>query len=192
MPVNAFGGDRDFGHQRRAGEHHTRHRDALVGDRSHDLIATRDPKVIEEVVEGAQVARRRCVDGGGHPHPEAQPEGRADSCHCFGPGPPAAMRVVHLRRRRSRLICSATLSRGIDSSSRKPLPLNTIPLVNTVVGSNAAQLRTIAPMSGSRNGSPPVRNISCTPQSAASLASRAIRSALSSRRGVCGDDATQQ
>ncbi|COZ29508.1 Uncharacterised protein [Mycobacterium tuberculosis] len=91
----------------------------------------------------------------------------------------------------SRLICKAS-PLGRDSSARRPRPLNTMPLVRTVVGNCFTQVAMIVSMSGSRNGSPPVRNSSRTPQRAASPTIRPIRSAPSSRCGVLGDDETQQ
>ena len=86
----------------------------------------------------------------------------------------------------------ATRPRRKDRSVSSRRPENRIPFVRTVVGAASAQSVMISPMSSSRNGSPPVRKISCTPSCAASLAIRRTRARPSGRRLALGEDRTQQ
>src|SRR4051812_47450661 len=78
------------------------------------------------------------------------------------------------------------------SSSLRRRPLNSIALVRTTVGSRSLAYSSIATMSGSTKGSPPVTYSSSKPSATASSMSRRKRARPIERRRAVGDEATAQ
>lgn len=169
MPIDAVGRNRYFRHQ--IG---TCQGDALRGEpaqrnMAYHAVLVRDLPGVEETAEllGLGVGR----DGRRQSHAKSFGASTLDASPRARPCAHTAMAVVP---RRCRAIEADLQAQAVarQRAQRFRRPVNSMPLVRTVVGAAAAHAVRIPPMSASRKGSPPVTKISLTPSSAASLAIR--------------------
>jgi hypothetical protein len=96
VPVDAFGGDGDFGDECFDGEHHALASEAPLREGPHELIRSGDSHVVEQFVQGVLVVAAGGRDGGGYPYVEAFAQGLPYAIERALPGAGAAMPVVQL------------------------------------------------------------------------------------------------
>src|SRR5262249_44156274 len=191
MPIHAVGGYCDFRYKVGTGKCDSFGRKSTKGYATDHPVLFADLPTVQKLAE--LVGLGFCRNRRRQSHPKSFCPRPLNALPRFGPGTRSAMVVVARSGvGLSRLICKVKRSRGNARRISRRRPARSIPLVSMVVGAVAAQAVSMSPMSGSKNGSPPVTKASPTPSASASLSIRRTRSRPSARRGAFGEERTQQ